>query len=148
MLPSLEKQGTGPRAVTKKHKYREIAQATMEKEREKIRAQKNDSPYEKNESTATLAQAFAVNYLTRSSCLNVSSEKDLETMPGKSNDEAITYWSHELKTCGKPHFPVTSLKRGTPLFARCTSFSNDIENSQLRQSGGDETCQSVINNHE
>ena len=93
MTPKSDGRGVGPRAIMKNKKYREIAQSTMEKEREKIWSQQNDSPYEKYESTATSAQTHAMNQLVRPSCLDVSSENDLKTMAGKRNQEDVTWVS-------------------------------------------------------
>ncbi|KAL7461757.1 hypothetical protein ACHAXS_002165 [Conticribra weissflogii] len=124
--------------MLKDEKYLSIARATMEKELEKIREQQNDSPYEKYESTAKSAQTHARDGLVRPSCLDISSENELKEMGAKVNREAVTYWSHELAVAGKPHFPVTPLKRGSQLFSKCTSFTNTIEDSRLRHGEANE----------
>mmetsp|Transcript_11008 Transcript_11008/g.20175 ORF Transcript_11008/g.20175 Transcript_11008/m.20175 type:complete len:154 (-) Transcript_11008:80-541(-) len=139
-MMSSGKRSTGPRAILKTQKCREIAQLKMQREREEVREKQNDSPYEKFESTAQSSQALAVKRLVRPSCLDVTSEKDLTKLAdekGNNQNEAVTYWSHELIAGNKPHFPVTPLNRGS-LFARCTSFSNDIEDSRLRHNEADE----------
>ncbi|KAL7549563.1 hypothetical protein ACHAWF_012834 [Thalassiosira exigua] len=132
----------GPRARLKTQKCRDIAQSIMERERSQVWERQNDSPYDVHvnyESTAKSSQHLAVERMVKPSCLDVCSEEDMKKMAkGNSNQkEAVTYWSHELVSC-KPHFPVTPLKRGSPLFARCTGFSNDIEDSRLRHDEADE----------
>ncbi|KAL7487816.1 hypothetical protein ACHAW6_013407 [Cyclotella cf. meneghiniana] len=101
-------RGVGPRAQLKNQHYREIAERQMEKEREKIRAEQNDSPKDCFESTTMRTQALARNSLIRQSCLNVSSENDLEKMSGRNNRNAVTYWSYEEKS-------ITSELPNTPL---------------------------------
>ena len=83
-------------------------------------------------------QIEAKNRLVRPSCLSVKSKEDIRSMPGQL-DHAVTFWSHELKMCERPHFPVTPLKRGTPLFAKNTSFTNDITDSRVRHSEAQES---------
>mmetsp|Transcript_38891 Transcript_38891/g.81348 ORF Transcript_38891/g.81348 Transcript_38891/m.81348 type:complete len:149 (+) Transcript_38891:72-518(+) len=140
MTPS-GKRSTGPRAILKNQKCREIAQLKMQRERQSVREKQNDSPYEKIESTAQSSQVLAVKRLVRPSCLDALSENDLHKLAtNDENGEAVTYWSHELIAGNgnkKLHFPVTPLKRGS-LFARCTSFSNEIEDSRLRHNEADE----------
>jgi hypothetical protein len=80
----------------------------MEKEREKIRTQQNDSPKENLESTTMRTQALARKMLIRQSCLNVSSENDLKKMSGRNNRDAVTYWSYEKKS-NTPELPTTPL---------------------------------------
>ncbi|KAL7511128.1 hypothetical protein ACHAXN_008033 [Cyclotella atomus] len=60
-------------------------------------------------------------------------------MPGQSSRHAITIWSHELKRNKKPHFPVTPLKRGFPLFAKSSSFTNDIRDPRVSHSEAHES---------
>mmetsp|Transcript_5281 Transcript_5281/g.11571 ORF Transcript_5281/g.11571 Transcript_5281/m.11571 type:complete len:142 (-) Transcript_5281:1170-1595(-) len=131
-MSSTSSRTAGPRAVLKNEKYLRIAKATMEKERLKIWEQQNDSPHEKYKSTAESAQTHARERLMHPSCLDVSSDIELKEMSAKVNREAVTYWSHELACVGKPHFPLTPLKRGSPLFSKCTSFTNPIEDSRLQ----------------
>ncbi|KAL7530085.1 hypothetical protein ACHAXR_003300 [Thalassiosira sp. AJA248-18] len=131
---SSENRRTGPpRAMLKTQKCREIAQSIMQRERREVQEKQNDSPYERHESTAQSSQALAKR-MVRPSCLDASSEKDLKKLTDETGNqkEAVTYWSHELVSCNKPHFPVTPLNRGSPLFARCASFSNDIDDSRVR----------------
>lgn len=130
--------GAGPRAMLKHQRYKEIATQEMHMNRKKISEAQNDSPYEQLESITQSAQADARNRLVRSSCLDVSSEEDLKSI-GQQLDHAVTFWSHELKNVEKPHFPVTPLKRGSPLFAKNTSFTNDITDSRVRHSEAHES---------
>ena len=138
MHPSSEIEGqsqqvkvAGPRAMLRNQQYREIAEKQLKLEHEKFQLQ-NDSKNEVLESTAMSAQRHAMNRLVRPSCLNVSSQEDLKDMPGKDYSAAVTYWSHELKSLStKPNFPATPLKRGSPLFAKCTEFTNDITDSRV-----------------
>ena len=103
--------------------------------RKRISEAQNDSPAEKLESITQSAQADARNRLVRPSCLDISSEEDLQGY-GQQVDHAVTFWSHELKSVEKSqlNFPVTPLKRGSPLFAKNTYFTNDITDSRLRHS--------------
>ena len=130
----LSQQVSGPRAKLRNQQYREIAEKQLHAEREKFERH-NDSANEVLESTSMSAQAHAINRIVRPSCLNVSSEEELKNMPGKDYSAAVTYWSHELKSLSlKPNFPATPLKRGSPLFAKCTEFTNDITDSRIRHS--------------
>jgi hypothetical protein len=127
--------------MLKNQQYREIAEQKMEAERKKIFELQNDSPNVALESTAMSAQIEATSRILRPSCLNVSSENDLKSMPGREHHDAVSYWSHELKTNQKPHFPATGSKRGS-LFHKCTSFTNQIEDSRVRHSEAHETVSS------
>jgi len=123
----------------KTKRCREIAQWKMQKEREEVMEKHNASLHEKIESATQSSQVFAMKRLVRPSCLDVS-ERDLSTLADKkrnNSNEAVTFWSHELMAGNKAHFPVTLLKRSSP-FARCASFSNEIEDSRLRHSGDDD----------
>jgi hypothetical protein len=128
---------SGPRSIERHKQCLEKAQAIMQKEREEILRQQNDSPNEMPESTATAANHCAKNRLFKPSVLDVSSEKDLKELVAEEQmkrEEAVTYWSHELMAGQKTHFPVTALTLSSPLFARCASFSNDIEDSRVQHS--------------
>lgn len=129
------RQSIGPRAILKTQKCREIAELEMRRQQEEVFTQQNDSPYEKVESTAASANYSAAERLVRPSCLNVTSEEELAKLApdkgGGQGNEAVTYWSHEVISGNKSHFRVTRMKRGS-LFAKCTSFSNDIEDARLR----------------
>lgn len=135
------RRGSGPRAMLKTQKCREIAQLKMQRQREEVWQRQNDSPHEELSSTAQASQTLAEKRLVRPSCLDVSSEKNLAQLvalkAGGENEEAVTYWSHELVHGNRPHFPVTPIKRHS-LFAKCTSFSNDIQDSRLRHNEADE----------
>lgn len=123
--------------MLKTKRCREVAQSIMQSERDLVWEQQNDSPYEKYKSTAQSSQNLAVKKLVRQSCLDAHSEEDLKKLNsvGSGNqNEAVTYWSHELIACNKPDFPDKPLKQGPPLFARSTSFTNDIKDSRLRHS--------------
>ena len=138
-LETLERRNAGPRATLRSQKCREIAQSITQKEREEVRKKQTES-YEKHESTAQSSQVLAVKRLVRQSPLDVSSDTDLKKLADENGNkkEAVTYWSHELIACDKHHFPVTPLKRGSPLFAKCTHFSNEIEDSRVRHNEADE----------
>ncbi len=126
----------GPRSIQRTQKCHELAQMMMQKEREEILRQQNDSPSETPESTATAANICA---MSKSSFLDASSEQDAKDLSANNmkREEAVTYWSHELIAGDKPHFPVTSLTRSSPLFTRCASFTNEIEDSRVRHSEDD-----------
>jgi hypothetical protein len=98
----------------------------MQQEREEIREKQNDSPYERPESTATAANIPALERLARPSALDVSSEDDLKKMADGNKKEAITFWSHGL--IGNKE----EKSQPTHLFARRTSFTNDIKDHCLR----------------
>jgi hypothetical protein len=129
-----QRVSSGPRTMLKNQQYRELAKTKFEQDRAKCWDNQNDSPHETLQSTAQSAYANASTFITKPSCLNVSSEKELEALAGNSNKEAVTYWSHELVNVGQPHFPITRLKRDSPLFARCASFTNDIQDSRVQHS--------------
>ena len=123
----------GPRAVLKNQQYRQIAEQETAQLREQIRELQNDSP-EVFESTCQSAYVDTKHRLVRSSPLDVTSQDSLKKMPGQSSRHAVTIWSHELKRNKKPHFPVTPLKRGFPLFAKSSSFTNDIRDPRVSHS--------------
>jgi len=140
VVPMSGKRSDGPRAIMKTKRCREIAQWKILKEREEVMEKHNASLHDKIESTTQSSQVFSMKRLVRPSCLDVYSERDLRTFADKkrnNSNEAVTFWSHELMAGNKAHFPATLLKRGSP-FARCASFSNDIEDSRLRHSGDDD----------
>lgn len=124
--------------MLKYKQFKEIAENEMASERARIRELQNDSPHQELESTTQSAQIEAKNRLVRPSCLSVKSKEDIRSMPGQL-DHVVTFWSHELKMCERPHFPVTPLKRGSPLFAKNTSFTNDITDSRVRHSEAHES---------
>lgn len=138
MASSERKEVVGPRSIQRTQKCRELAQMMMQKEREEILRQQNDSPSETPESTATAANSCAMK-MSKSSFLDASSEQDAKDLSANNmkREEAVTYWSHELIAGDKPHFPVTSLTRSSPLFTRCASFTNEIEDSRVRHSEDD-----------
>ena len=125
-LVSSESRSAGPRAILKTQQCREIAETIMQQEREEIREKQNDSPYGRPESTATAANIPALERLARPSALDVSSEDDLKKMADGNKKEAITFWSHGL--IGNKE----EKSHPTHLFARRTSFTNDIKDPRLR----------------
>ena len=131
-----ERRSTGPRAILKAKKCREVAATIAIAQQEQVREKQNDSPYDPNQTTtAQDSQVLAKQRLVRPSVLNVSSEEELKKLStGNGGQEhAVTYWSHELQNSrsSKPHFAVTPLQGPSP-FAKCTRFSNDIEDSRLQ----------------
>lgn len=140
MTSSERKEVAGPRSIQRTQKCRELAQMMMQNEREEILRQQNDSPNETPESTATAANICAMKRLPKPTVSDAPSEKNAKEMSANNmkREEAVTYWSHELIAGDKPHFPVTSsLTRSSPLFARCASFTNEIEDSRVRHSEDD-----------
>jgi hypothetical protein len=136
MLSSGRQSAGGPRSIERIQQCRDKAQTIMQKEREEILRRQNDSPNEIPEPSATAANHCAVKRLFKPSALDVTSKKDLKELMDEhmKRKEAVTYWSHKLMSGDKPHFPVTSLMPSLPLFARCASFSNDIEDSRVLHS--------------
>jgi hypothetical protein len=126
--------GPGPRAMLKSQQYRQIAEQKTTQLREQIRELQNDSPQEPLESNCQRAYADTKLRLVRSSPLDVRSQDDLKKMPGQSSPHTVTIWSHELKRNEKPHFPVTPHRRGSPLFAKSTSFTNEIRDPRVSHS--------------
>ena len=115
---------TGPRAMLKNQRCREIAEQMMREKEQEVRENQNDSKAERLESISRSSQISA----SGKSCLDVSSENDLKDLARNQQRgaEAVTYWSHEF-TSNQAHFPVTPLNQGSSLFAMCTSFSKDTE---------------------
>ncbi|KAL9181478.1 hypothetical protein ACHAXT_010283 [Thalassiosira profunda] len=139
-MASTDGRDAGPRAKLKAQQARDTAQSMMQRQREQVREAQNDSPYERPESIAQSFSQNAVARLVMPSCLDVSSEEELQKLTGGQNEsqkEAVTYWSHELSSCHKAHFATTPLSRGAPLFAKCTAFSNEIEDSRLHHNETD-----------
>ena len=108
----------GPRAILKSQRYRDIARAQYEIKLEESSVHQ-DEPLQ---SEAESMNIHATSRIVRPSCLNVSSEEDLNEMPGKAigQDQAVTFWRAKPGT-QKPHF-------------KCTSFTNDIKDSRIRYS--------------
>ncbi len=122
--------------MLKAQKCREVAISIAIAQQEEVRETQNDSPYDPNQTTtAQDSQELAKLRLVRPSVLNVTSEEELKKLSAETGNQehAVTYWSHELQRSskGKPHFAVTSMRDSSP-FAKCTQFSNDIEDSRLQ----------------
>ena len=124
MMTENNDRRTGPRAMLKNQRCREIAEQMMREKEQEVRENQNDSKAERLESISRSSQISA----SGKSCLDVSSENDLKDLARNQQRgaEAVTYWSHEF-TSNQAHFPVTPLNQGSSLFAMCTSFSKDTE---------------------
>jgi len=109
------------------------------------------------ESTTACAQKLAKDQILRPSCLDVGpnfattsnentkmNELSFERKP-ISNEPTISFWSNQVLNShemGPPDFPVTmQSKKRQPLFARSSSFTNDITDGRLRHS-------EVVDNYE
>lgn len=111
----------GPRSLRKQQKFLQDAkkEQILEEEKEKELSHQNDCIYE---STSAAVHKLAQHRLSEP-CLGSS-------LHGHGTDEeAITFWSQQKP--GKNNGDACGRR---PLFAKCSSFTNDIQDGRLKHS--------------